>query len=83
MPTETSLVATLTEGEYKVEIYSSELPGEFTLRYLDGSGELIEEEKLTGVSTYRQREPEILERLHAFAKGVEPPPADLASAGEY
>ncbi len=83
MSTESSLLTTLTEGEFKVEIFSSDLPGEFTLRFLDGGGQLLEESKLSGVSTYRQREPEIMQRLQAFARGTQPPPSDLASAGEY
>ncbi len=84
MATESSsLLTTLTQGDFKVEIFSSDLPGEFTLRFLDGAGQLLEESKLSGVSSYRQREPEIMQRLQAFAGGVEPPPSDLASAGEY
>ncbi len=77
-------IATLTSGAYKAEIYSNDLPGEFTIRFLDSAGSLLESTTLSGVSTYRQREDEIRTRLDAFAAGTTPPdPADLSSAGEY
>ena len=84
MSTEASLITTLSDGAFKAEIYSTELPGEFTIRFVDGSGAAVAEETLSGVSTYRQREPEILQRLHALATGVTPPPSsELADSGEY
>lgn len=84
MPTEAEPIATLTSGVFKAEIFSGELPGEFTIRFLDGAGSVLEETKMSGVSTYRQRESEILERLQTFALGEEPAePADLSASGEY
>ncbi len=84
MPTGTEPIATLTSGEYKAEIYSNELPGEFTIRFLDGAGGVLEETTMTGVSTYRQRESEIMQHLQSFIVGAgTPPPLDLSSPGEY
>ena len=84
MPTGTEPIATLTSGDYKAEVYSSELPGEFKIRFLDGAGNLLEETTMTGVSTYRQRESEILEHLQSLMVGAgTAPPVNLSSPGEY
>ena len=70
MPSGTEPIATLTSGAYKAEIYSCELPGEFTIHFLDAAGALLEETTMTGVSTYRQRESEIMEHLQSFNVGA-------------
>lgn len=77
-------LATLEEGSAKAEIYESALPGEFSIRYLNREGKLIAEEPLTGVSTYRQREQEIRDRLLKLTSGEEvDDAAPLADSGEY
>ncbi len=68
----------------KAEVYSSNLPGEFRIVFRDASGNTLEETPLTGVSTYRQRETEIMERLRQLSEGKDTAPSpDLTSAGEY
>ena len=77
-------IGTLTYSNFKADIYSTSLPGEFNVIYRDGSGKPVEEAPLTGVSSYRQRESEIKDRLQQLAKGT--PPAktpDQGDAGEY
>ncbi len=76
-------LATLEDDGCKAEIYESALPGSFTVRYRNEKGEVIAEESLTGVSTYRQREKEIRERLHEIRHGGQPESATLADSGEY
>ena len=66
------LVETLGDGDFKAEIYSLSMPGEFRVVYRDSSGRALEESLLTGISTYKQRQPEILARLHQLAHGAEP-----------
>lgn len=84
MSTPAEPIATLHHGKFRAEIFSTDLPGEFIVRFLNGEGHELESITLTGVSTYRQRETEITDRLRAFADGEEPgDPADLAAAGEY
>lgn len=78
------LVDTLTRGDWSAEIYSMSLPGEFEVVYRNSRGEEVERVTVTGVSSYRQREREIVARLEQLRKGGgsgEKP--DLGDAGEY
>jgi hypothetical protein len=78
------LVDTLTRGDWSAEIYSVSLPGEFEVVYRNGQGDEIERVTVTGVSSYHQREREIVARLEQLRKGGgsgEKP--DLGDAGEY
>ena len=78
------LVGTLTQGDYKADVYSTSLPGEFRVVYQDGGGRVLEEAPLTGISTYRQRETEILQRLGDLKEGRPPQSTpDQGDAGEY
>ena len=78
------LVATLSHGNIKAEVYSLNVPGEFTVIYSDANGKQLEEAPLTGISTYHQREPEIKERLAQLAGGAEPDPTpNRGDSGEY
>jgi hypothetical protein len=63
------LVGTLTHGEYKAQIFSTNMPGEFKVAYSDADGKTLEEAPLTGISSYRQRESEITDRLRQLADG--------------
>lgn len=78
------LVGTLTCGGLRAQIYSSRLPGEFKVVYQDTAGNTLEEIPLTGISTYKQRESEIMDRLRQLSKGakVRTNP-DLRDPGEY
>lgn len=77
-------VGVLHYQDLKAEVYSSSVPGEFTVKYLNSSGKLIEEAPLTGISTYKQREAEILDRLRQFAEGAQPADTPYqGDAGEY
>ena len=81
---EEQLVGTLTYQEFKADVYSTEMPGEFKIVYLDASGKQIEEAPLTGISTYKQRESEILEQLRKFSEGAKPAATPYqGDAGEY
>ena len=78
------LVDTLTRGDWSAEIYSVSLPGEFEVVYRNGQGDEVERVTVTGVSSYHQREREIVARLEQLRKGGgsgEKP--DLGDAGEY
>ena len=78
------LIGTLTYSGYKAEIYSTNLPGEFKVSYQDPGGKQLEEAPLTGISSYKQRETEIMERLKQLAGGAATNPRpDLGDAGEY
>ena len=78
------LVGELHYNNFKAEIYSSSIPGEFKVRYLDASGSQIEEAPLTGISTYKQREGEIVDRLRQFSEGARPAETPYqGDAGEY
>lgn len=78
------LVETLSDGDFKANIYSLSMPGEFRVVYRDAAGGVLEEALLTGISTYKQRQPEILDRLHQLAHGAEPSPnPDRGDPGEY
>ena len=81
---EEQLVGTLQHGNYKAEIFSTSLPGEFRVIYRDPSGKVLEEAPLTGISTYKQREAEIGRHLQKLAHGAEPPAVpDRGDSGEY
>ncbi len=78
------LVGTLTYADCKADIYSSSVPGEFKVIYINGKGETLEEAPITGISTYKQREPEISSRLQELAEGAKPTSEPyLGDAGEY
>ncbi len=81
---EEQLVGTLTHANYKAEIFSTSMPGEFKVCYQDPGGRSIEEAPLTGISTYKQRESEIADRLKQLSEGAQPSAApDLGDPGEY
>ncbi len=81
---ESESIGTVKYGALRAEVYSMSTPGEFKIVYLDGNGHEIEEQALTGVSTYRQREPEILQRLRDLSEGKSGKSGpDLEAAGEY
>ena len=78
------LVETFHDSQFQADIYSLSMPGEFRVVYRDAKGQVLEEGFLTGISTYKQREPEIRERLHTLAHGAEPSPnPDRGDPGEY
>ena len=78
------LVGTLTYKDLKADIYSTSIPGEFKVIYRDGEGRQIEEAPLTGISSYKQRETEILDRLRQFSEGAKPAATPyLGDSGEY
>lgn len=76
-------LATLEHGACKAEIYETALPGQFSIRYYDRVGKVLAEEELSGVSSYKQREQEILDRLQELCAGGEPKSAELSDSGEY
>lgn len=76
-------IATIEEGSCKAAVYEAEMPGQFTIRYTGQDGSVLCEEPLTGVSSYRQREQEIRNRLRALCKGREIDGAPLSDSGEY
>ncbi len=81
---EEQLVATLTHGDYRADIYSADLPGEFKVVYRNPDGSAVEEALLTGISTYHMREPDILQRLGELSEGAAPSSQpDLGDPGEY
>lgn len=69
---EGELVAALSHDDFKAEIYSLSIPGEFKVVYRSPAGEIVEEQTLTGISSYHQREPEITTRLHDLSRGAKP-----------
>ena len=78
------LVGTLELLDYKAEIYSTAVPGEFRVAYLDSKGETVEETPLTGISSYHQREADIKERLKQLKEGAPPQRTpNLGDSGEY
>ncbi len=81
---DTQLVNTLASGYLTAEIYSTDLPGEFKVIYRDSSGAELEEGRLTGISSYKQRESEIIDRLHQLSQGARPQRMpDRGDPGEY
>ena len=78
------LVHTLTRGDWSVAIYSMSMPGEFEVVYRNGQGDEVERATVTGVSSYHQREAEIIKRLEQLRKGdFSAAKPDLDDAGEY
>ena len=78
------LITTLTFDDFKADIYSLSIPGEFKVVYRGPGGEMLEESPLTGISSYRQREPEIMARLSQLSKGAQPASnPDRGDPGEY
>jgi hypothetical protein len=81
---EEQLVRTLTRGDWTAEIYSMSMPGEFEVVYRNSVGDEVERVTVTGVSSYHQREAEIIERLEQLRKGdLSAAKPDLEDAGEY
>lgn len=77
-------VGTLNYKDCKAEIFSTEAPGEFKVIYSDAKGSHLEEAPLTGISTYKQREGEILDRLRQLCEGAPPVRTpDRGDSGEY
>lgn len=76
-------LTTLERGSCKAEIYEAALPGQFSVRFLSEDGTVLAEEPLTGVSSYRQREQEILDRLDEFCQGIAVKSEPLSDSGEY
>jgi hypothetical protein len=78
-------VRTLAEAGWKAEIYSTAIPGEFRVVYEDDQGHTVEQTRVTGISSYHQREGEILDHLHKLRTGeiVPEQPVDLSDPGEY
>lgn len=78
------LVHTLTRGDWIAEIYSLSMPGEFEVVYRNSLGNEIERVTVTGVSSYHQRETEIITHLEQLEKGdLSAAKPDLEDAGEY
>lgn len=76
-------LAKLELGGCSANIYELEMPGQFSIQYCDASGKVLAEEQLSGVSSYRQREDEIMERLKTVCAGGKPAPDELDDSGEY
>lgn len=78
------LVETFSDGDVQAEVYSLAMPGEFQVVYRGSGGSVIEETMLTGISTYKQREPEIRARLSELAHGGRRTGTpDAKAAGEH
>ena len=83
-PTPPQPVASFTRHGYRADVYSTTIPGEFKVVYRDPKGAGIERALLAGISTYHQREPELLARLEELAGGATPNPTpELGDWGEY
>lgn len=81
---ENQLVGQIKHGEYRADVYSEALPGEFRVVFYDPAGKKLEEDRLSGISSYHQREGEILKRVSELAHGAAPRRVpDLGDAGEY
>jgi len=77
-------IATIERHGCTADIYEQALPGQFTVVFRDSSGKTMEESELTGISTYRQRESEITERLQQLCSGKSAgSPEDFEDSGEY
>lgn len=76
-------LATLEQGGCRAEIFEMALPGQFSIRYCNAQGSVLEEENLAGVSSYKQREQEIRAKLHDLCTGGHPASGELADPGEY
>lgn len=78
------LVGTLAYATWRADVFSTNAPAEFQVVYHDGTGKPVEEAPLTGISSYKQREAEILERLRQLSEGASPEKTPyLGDAGEY
>lgn len=78
------LVGTLSYQDYKADIYSTSVPGEFKVVYLNDAGKPLEEAPLTGISSYKQRETEIVDRLRQLSEGAQPAETPYqGDSGEY
>lgn len=78
------LIDTLTYADLHADIYSMDLPGEFKVVYRDSAGKQLEEVPLTGISSYKQRKPEILARLQELKEGAKTERIpDRGDPGEY
>jgi hypothetical protein len=78
------LVRTLTRGDWTAEIYSLSMPGEFDVVYRNNQGNEVERVTVTGISSYHQREAEIITHLEQLQKGnLSAAKPDLEDAGEY
>ena len=77
---EEELVATFTVADMKADVYSLSIPGEFKIVYRAHDGRILEESPLTGISSYKQREPEIMARLKQLSEGANP--ATMRSLGD-
>jgi hypothetical protein len=79
-----SPIATIERGGCRADIYEQPLPGDYLVVFRDASGQKLEESALTGISTYRQRESEITDRLEQLCSGrAVAPPEDFEDSGEY
>jgi hypothetical protein len=78
-----TILATLEHGSCKAEIYETKLPGQFSVHYCDLTGATLAEEPLTGVSSYRQREQEIIARMEILCAGGKVKLGQMADVGEY
>ena len=76
-------IATLENGDCKADIFTTAMPGQFNIRYCRQDGTVLGEETLSGLSTYRQREDEIQQRLQEICEQGRLEGAPLADAGEY
>jgi hypothetical protein len=76
-------IGTLEEGNCKAEIFSTDLPGQFTIRYRREDGSIVGEQSLSGLSSYRQREDEIRKQLNNVCMGKPIDDAALSDSGEY
>jgi len=84
MSMDAQLVETFSDGDVKAEVYSLAMPGEFQVVYRGARGKVLEETMLTGISSYKQREPEIRTRLGELAHGeAGEGTSDAKAAGEY
>jgi hypothetical protein len=63
---------TLTHGGYKAEGFSLNIPREFRVAYQKSSGETVVGDILADISSYKQREHEIEDRVRQLAEGVAP-----------
>lgn len=78
------LVDTIQYEGHKAEIYSLNTPGEFKVVYVDPDGKVLEEKPLTGISSYHQRESDIVKRLRELSQGAGPKRVpDRGDPGEY
>lgn len=80
---EEQLVHTYTREGWTAEVYSLSMAGEFQVVYRDGGGREVQRVTITGVSTYHQREEEILCQLEDLQTGVPADNSKLQDSGEY